>query len=541
MNDYTRDSLKGISGEAMVEIILSQQEMIERLNANVESLIEQIRIANSYRFGKHTEKLDQLFDGQISLFDEAENLADEDLPEPEFEEVVVKRGKKRKGKLDEDLKDLPEEVIPTHTVPEEKLIGFFGAGNYRKLENEEYRRLQYVPSSWIVEKHSVEVYVGTGGEHQDEFLRGDRPRDLIPKSIVTHSLGAAIVNGKFVNSLPLNRIEQEFLRNDIHISRQTMSNWIICFSEHYFRHLYGKMKEELLKLHVNQCDETPVQVIRDKSPSGSDKGYMWVHRSGEFYKDKQIVLYEYNKSRAHDVPLEFYKDFHGVLMTDSLSQYHLVAKKLEGLTSANCWAHARRDFADAIKAIGVKNTEAIKRSTAFRALTRIKAIYELEGSLKALTPEERLEERQKEIRPLVEEFFTWVRDALATSLPKGKTAEGLNFCINQEKYLKVFLEDGEVPIDNSASERAIRTFCIGKKNWMFINSVKGANASAVIYSVTESAKLNGLRPYAYLDHLLTELPKLVDKDGNIEEPSRLDALLPWSKDLPEICYKQRRS
>lgn len=300
------------------------------------------------------------------------------------------------------------------------------------------------------------------------------------------------------------------------------------------------MRQELLKLSVTQADETPTQVINDGRHPGS-KSYMWVHRSGEFCKDRPIVIYEYQKGRDHELPLAFYRDYKGVLVTDGLQQYHLVEKKLEGLTNASCWAHARRDYADAIKAADKSDPDAARRSAAYQALSRISQIYKLEGALRNLPPQERLKERQGSIKPLVEEYFAWVKKQLedGTVPPKSKTADGLRYSVNQEKYLRVFLTDGNVPIDNSASERAIRTFCIGKKNWMFHDSVKGARASAVIYSLSETAKLNNLRPYYYFRHLLTELPNHCDEKGNIE-PAKLDDLLPWSESLPDECRKPRR-
>lgn len=216
----------------------------------------------------------------------------------------------------------------------------------------------------------------------------------------------------------------------------------------------------------------------------------------------------------------------------------MVEDKLPELVNANCWAHARRDYADSIKSASKSDPDAVKRSIAYQALSRISLIYKLEGTLKDLSAQERLQERQRTIKPLVEEYFAWVRKQLEDTVvpPKGKTAEGLRYSVNQEKYLKVFLTDGNVPIDNSASERAIRTFCIGKKNWMFHDSVKGAQASAIIYSISETAKLNNLRPYYYFKHLLTELPKLCDGKGNIE-PEKLEHLLPWASELPEECRK----
>ena len=229
-----------------------------------------------------------------------------------------------------------------------------------------------------------------------------------------------------------------------------------------------------------------------------------------------------------------------MVVTDGLQQYHLTEKELEGFTNANCWTHARRFFADAVKAMG-KSDAAVRRSTAFQALTRIAAIYKLEEALKDLSPEERLKERQKNIRPLVEEYFAWVKALMSgtTVLPKGKTAQGLNYSINQEKYLKVFLDDGEVPIDNSAAERAIRPFCIGKKNWVLINTMRGAGASAILYSIAETAKANDLNTFAYFEYLLTKLSEAVDEKGNIDT-SKLDPLLPWAEELPAQCHKPRR-
>ena len=179
---------------------------------------------------------------------------------------------------------------------------------------------------------------------------------------------------------------------------------------------------------------------------------------------------------------------------------------------------------------------------AYKALIRIGAIYDFEGALKKLTPEERLKERQSSIRPLVEEYFAWIKDVFRQGLvlPKSETAKGLVYSINQEEYLKVFLTDGEVPIDDSASERALRNFTIGRKNWMTINTVRGAQTSVVIYSITETARANGLNVCYYIKYLLEQLVTLVDEQGNIEQ-SELEPLMPWSKSLPADCYSKRRN
>ena len=192
---------------------------------------------------------------------------------------------------------------------------------------------------------------------------------------------------------------------------------------------------------------------------------MWIHRSGEMYTDRPIVLYEYQKTRNSEHPLEFYKDFQGILVTDGLEQYYKVGRELDGVINTNCRVHAHRDYADAIKAMGKSNPEAVKQSTAYQALARIGTMYKLEGTLKEMSGSERLKERKASIKALVEEYFLWAKERLADTscLTKGKTAGGLRYSVNQEEYLKVFLTDGEVPMDNSASERSIRTFCVGKR------------------------------------------------------------------------------
>ena len=204
-------------------------------------------------------------------------------------------------------------------------------------------------------------------------------------------------------------------------------------------------------------------------------------------------------------------------------------------------AHARRDFADAVKAADKNNPNVVRQSVAYQALEKIAAFYNADTERKELSSKERLQFRQETIKPQVEDFFAWVKQQVAECkvLPKSKTGEGLNYIINQEKYLKVFLENGDVPMDNSASERSIRTFCLGKKNWMFHNTANGASSSALVYSISETAKLNNLRPYYYFKYILTELPKLCDEKGNID-PAKLDYLMPWSATLLEECRKPRR-
>ena len=540
---FTPDELNIMDHETKNEIICQMQNRLDKLETDYENLMEQICLANQQRFGRHTEKLEDIA-GQLSFFNEAEANCDETALEPTIEEVVdgmlqKPRRPKKKGQREEDLKDFPQEEVP-HDVSQKQLTDTYGEGNYKSMPDEIFWQLRFEPAKWIAEKHIVKVYVGTDGLHQDEFLRGDHPATLFRGSIATPSLEAAIINTKYVNCNPLDRISREFQTNGLNLSKQTMSNWTVWSAERYFLPVYNLMKQKQLAAHVNQSDETPVEVIHDGRSAGS-QSYMWVHITGELSPVPKVIVYEYQKTRHSDHPKEYYKDFKGILMTDGLSQYHKTARELDGLTNANCFTHARRDYADAVKAIGKGNAEAIRSSIGYKALTRIGAIYKLEGALKDLSPEERLKERQTSIKPLVEEYFAWVKQVLAdkTALPKGKAAQGLQYSINQEEYLKVFLTDGEVPIDNSASERALRNFTVGRKNWVTINTVRGAQASAIIYSITETARANDLNVYYYIKYLLSGLPSLIDKKGNIEK-SMLEPLMPWSKTLPADCYSKRR-
>ncbi|MDD5845850.1 MAG: IS66 family transposase [Lachnospiraceae bacterium] len=552
-NRYTAEQLNSLSKEQLIGLVIGMQKQLDGMNQKLEDLIEQIRIANSYRFGRKTEKLSQI-DGQLSLFNEVEASADESVPEPEFDEVVIKRKKKR-GQRKEDLRDLPHESV-IHRISDDTLDDLYGKGCWKRIPSDTYQRVRIQPARWIVEDHEVQRAVGTRGDHQDEFISAEHPRSLFRDSIATESLVAAIDNAKYVNALPINRIMQEFERNGVFLSKQTMANWSMYAAERFLAPLWDRLKEIQLSYPVNQCDETPCQVIHDNDPDDPEdrkraaghKNYMWVHLCGEFYRDRPIILYEYQRGRSHNVPQEYYKNYRGILETDGLQQYHLIAENLPDVTSANCWAHARRDYADAIKAIGSKNTAAVRTSTAYQALERIGTIYKLEEGLAGLSAEERLNERKKNIGPLVEEYFAWVKSTLhdGTVLPRGKTADGLNYSVNQEKYLRVFLTDGNVPIDNSASERAVKPFVLGKKNWMFINTVRGAHASAITYSITETAKANGLNPFYYLEHIFSVMKDYVTLDENRKPDfsmlpkSVIDELLPWSPSLPEKCQKPRR-
>ena len=528
---YTEEQLNSLDRETLTRLFLSQQEQLENIDHTLQLVLEQMADLKRHRFGRSSEKHEadgqvsfMEVDGKIVFFNESEAVAAEESTE-EPEGVSRTRPKKKQGKREEDLDGIPV-VVVEHSMTDGELEDKFGKDGWKQLPDEVYRRYRFTPAKTEVEEHHVKVYAG---KETEEVVKAPHPQALLRGSLVSPSLEAAIMNAKYVNAVPLYRQEQEFERYGLHISRQNMANWTIQCADRYLAVLYDYLHEKLYGYHVLQADETPVLVNKDGRPAGS-RSYMWVYRTGRMYTECQIVLYEYQRTRNASHPGEFLKDFSGVCVTDGYQVYHTIEGEREDLRIAGCWSHARRRFDEAVKALP---KAAQKDSRAYLALTMIQAIYREEKLLKDLPAEERMIRRQLSVKPLVEAYFTWVRETLPKVPQKSKTWEGFGYSLNQEKYLKVFLDDGEVPMDNNAAEQSIRGFCIGKKNWVMIDTVAGAKSSAIIYSIAETAKANNLKPYDYFEHLLTEIPKHLDDTDR----SFLDDLLPWSPGLPENCRK----
>ena len=519
---------------------------LKRTNQQMQVILEKWNLAQANRFGRSSEKMgyDTGTCQQLELavmyaecFNEAEATVNGTPPdEPDMEEVTVTAHKRKKhaGKREEDLKDLPHAEPVISTLTEEELLEQLGPG-YRQLKDEVYQRLEFHPSSFEVKEYHICVYVSADGK---KFAKAKRPQaDLFRNSIATPSLLAGILNYKYVNALPVHRLAQDFKRSEVNISPQVMCNWVIKSSEIYFSLVYDWMKDVLLKQTVVQADETTLKVNRDGRKAGSSS-YMWVYITGEHDDSgKKIVLYDYCRTRSTEHLREFLSSYKGILVSDGYQSYHTFSEE-QSLTSAGCWTHCRRRFVNAIKAAKKDlPEEALKNSIAYQALARISAIYELDGSWKERTSEYRMEHRQRILKPLVDEYFDWVKEQIKTCnvLPKSETGEGLSYSINQEKYLRAFLDNGDIPIDNSACERAIRPFCVGRKNWNVIDTVEGAQASAIVYSIAETAKANNLKPYQYFEYLLTELPERISRKK--DSTFSLDDLMPWSPKLPMSCRK----
>lgn len=529
---YTEEQLNSVDKSFLIQLLLQQQEQLEAItkelhasNEKMQLLMEQVILGKQNRFGRSSEKMEdtsqicfQEVDGTIVFFNEAEAVYDLNEKEPDELELKSPKQPKRKGKKESDLSGLTVRRID-HYLSEEELEIEFGVNGWKQLPDAISKKYHFVPARVEVEEHHIGVYASKTDEH---MVKADHPKALLHGSLVSPSLGAAIINGKYVNAVPLYRLEQEFQRYGLQITRQNMANWCIRLAEEYLSILYDHLHEKLYFYHVIQADETPVLVNHDGRKAGS-KSWMWVYRSGHLYQDRQIVLYEYQQTRNASHPREFLKGYDGICVTDGYQVYHTLEKELEELTIAGCWVHCRRRFDEALKLIPKPSQ---KESNAFLLMKQIQAIYREEGKLNDLSSDERLKQRQAVIKPLVDAFFAYLKTINVSK--KDKFGDAVRYARNQEKYLRVFLTDGDVPIDNNASERAIRGFCIGKKNWQMIDTIHGAKSSAIIYSIVETAKANNLKPFDYVQHLLEEIPKhMNDKDCSF-----LEDLLPWSEKLP---------
>ena len=538
---FTEEQLNTLDKSFIVNLFLQLQDQndklsgeIQELNKKMEVLIEQITLANKNRFGRSSEKMTDTsqicfieVDGTIVFFNEAEAVSDLDAEEPDTLENKPARKAKAVGKKEADIKDLPVNII-NHYLTDEELVAEFGENGWKQLPDAISKRYRFIPAKLEIDEHHVGVYAS---KTDDRIIKADHPKALLHGSLASPTIAAAIMNGKYVNAVPLYRLEQEFSRYGLTITRQNMANWMIRLAESYLAVLYDYLHQKLYNYHVIQADETPVLVNRDGRSAGT-KSYMWVYRSGHLYTDKQIVLYDYHKTRNSSHPREFLRNYSGICVTDGYQVYHTIEKEREDLQIAGCWVHARRKFDEALTVIPKAHQN---KSNAFLVIKQIQAIYREEGKLNKLSSEERLMQRQLVIKPLVDALFAYLKKMEPTVPASGQLRKAYTYILNQEKYLRVFLEDGEIPIDNNASERAIRGFCIGKKNWQMIDTINGAHSSAIIYSIAETAKANNLKPYDYFVYLLEEIPKHMEQ----KDRTFLEDLLPWSKKLPEGIRKQQ--
>src|SRR5690554_2279459 len=477
-----------------------------------QSLFEQFRLAIERRFGPSTEKY-RVEQGDL-LINEAEVAVDEADAETADETVTAASAAepshpaKRRGGRVALPPELPR-VEVVHELPEETRHCAGDGSALAVIGQEVSEELHVVPARVEVIRHVRLKYACPACEEGVQIA--PPPAKLLPKSNASATLLAYIATAKYQDALPLYRQRQIYARHGAEIPRNTLALWMVQ-AGHCMAPLIEGLRRHLLQAPLIHMDETTLQVNAEPERQASSTSYMWLQRGGP--PGQQVVLFDYDASRAGRVPVRLLGDYAGRLVTDGYEGYAEVVRK-NGITHAGCWAHARRKFVEAQK-VQPKG----KTGKADWALNQIRKLYAVEKQAKALEPEARQALRDQKSRPLITQLRTWLDKSLTQVLPKSALGRALHYLEGQWQRLTRFLDDGLIPLDNNPAENAIRPFVVGRKNWLFSHTPSGAQASAAIYSLIETAKANGLSPYEYLQFVFETLPTLGEDDD-------LGTLLPW--------------
>ena len=487
----------------------------ESLKAEVERLQQQVDMLRKAAFGQRSEKKvlhNTENPEQLSLFNEAETEAHRE----EAEEVAVSAHKRKKKRSRAEIfKELPVEKV-IHEV-EDRICDRCGREMITVGKEFVHDELVYVPAKLFIRKHYVEVVKCTScGKDEtrdaelndiekERFHKAKAPAMLIPHSFCSPELLAHIIYSKYINAMPLYRIEQDMKDHGVMLSRTTMANWIIKIAEEKAKPVYELMKIELLSGRIIHADETVVQVLHEPGRSAKTQSRMWVYCSPTC-SEKYIVLYDYCQTRGGYNAVNFLGNYEGFVVCDGYDGYNRLTQEKR----CGCFVHVRRKLVEALPSDkGLWETSAAAEGV--RRCDRLFALeQEFDGKDKdgkqvrePLSPEEKHRRRNEEVRPLLDDFFNW----LMTVNPAGgsKLAKAVQYALNEKRYLYGFLADPGIEISNNRAENAIRPFVVGRKNWLFSNAPKGATASAMLYSLVVSAKMNGLNAEEYLVRLFRSI------------------------------------
>lgn len=526
---------------ALAEVAQTHAAELAKVKAEcrlkIDAVLEQVRIANARYWGASTEKIRP---EQLSLFNDVEATCEPEATEPALDDLLVglgeltasapKRPRKPKRLKAELLKDLPV-VVVDHDIAEDERVCPQCGSTLAEMNIEVSKRLEWIPGHFKVKEHRRHIYAcsvcndenAQGAETPAVIIRAAVPRPPIDKAMATASTIAFIICEKYAYSKPLYRIETTFAHGGVALSRATMSNWVIAVANRWFALIYERMKELLRAGDIIHCDETWVQVLKEPRRDAQTKSYMWVFATPECAAH-QIVVFEYHPTRAASVPKAFFKDWTGYVQCDGYDAYHNLG---ENITIAGCLAHIRRHFMDIAKGVGINKLPA--SSACAIALRHLKKIFDTERTFAGMTPDERKGARDKDLAPLLDDFFTWANDTASEAVGKTAIKEALQYSVNQETYIRNILKDGRLDLTNNSCERRIRPFAIARRNNLFSDTPRGADASAILFSVVQSALANGLKPYEYLTWVLDGLPNAaLDAD-----PKVIDDFLPWSAKIPQ--------
>lgn len=502
------------------------ETQLAKRDSTIELLREQLRLLQAQRFGASSERVAE---GQFQLFNEAEleALSEDETSEPDIIEVPAhRRVRPRRKPIPEHLPRVP--VV--HDLEEhEKFCPHDGAA-LKVIDSEVSEQLDIIPATVQVLEHRRLTYACPCCKRH--VKTAPMTRQPIPKSLASPGLLAYAATSKFVDSLPLYRQVQIFARLGIDLSRATLATWMVRCGQ-LVQPLINLLREELLAGPYLHMDESTLQVLKEAGKAPESKSYLWVQHSGASVHP--IVLFDYDPTRSGEVPKRLLEGFEGALHTDGYDGYNLAVRELF-LVHLFCWAHVRRKVVDALKAQGLNPKKLPakppdKARRALKLLGLIKTLYAIERRIKDHPPDERYRVRQAEAIPVLEALKCYADEIRPKVTPQSLLGKALTYMHNLWPGLVRYTEDGRYSIDNNIVENAIRPFCLGRKNWLFADTVAGANSSANLYSLIATAKANGLEPYAYLRHVFTELPKA-------ETVEAIEALLPTRID-PSVLDNNR--
>lgn len=513
------------SPENLYQMLEEKDRRIAELEKQVDLLIAQIRLGMHKKYGASSEQADL---NQVSIFNEVETTADINIPEPELTEVKSYYRKRARLTTDKLPEDLPVEIVEHELDDEEKECPECGNEMHTMGKNTR-EELKIIPAKAVIVRHVCHTYSCRNCEITSDhvpIIKASMPEPVIKGGFASPETIAHIATQKFTMASPLYRQEQEWKQSGIWLSRQTMSNWLLKASNIWLEPLYELIRQQLLEHSVLHCDETTVQVLKEPGKAAQSKSYMWVYRtSGE--AENQLVLYDYQPDRRYIRPREFLDGFSGYIHTDGYDAYHRLP---DNIVVVGCFAHLRRKFFEAMKSLPKdKQTE----SNAARGVNYCDRLFKYEKQFVSHTEIFRKEERERLSMPLIKEFYEWVGSLGA--LPGSLLGKAVGYARSQQPYLVKYLEDGRLEISNNRAERSIKPFVIGRKNWLFANTPKGARASAIYYSLVITAIENGLNPFEYLNWMLTNAPNL-GKSGYVADFSDF---LPGSGAIPSHVFSPK--
>lgn len=490
--------------------LAEKDQQIDALSERVAFFEEQFRLLREKQFGTSSEQSAL----QPWLFNEAELTQGGAAPVMPEQTITYTRTKPGRKGLP---KDLPTERIEYTLPPDEQICACCG-GPLHAMSTVSREELEFIPAQLKRIEHIRHVYSCRQCEHAGDavaIVTAPAPKPPIPKSYASASLLAYIIVAKFVDGLPLYRLEAHFERLGISLSRQVMSAWMIRVAL-LLEPVFDRLTEELRRRSILHADETTLQVLREPGRAAQTQSYLWLYRSSGA-DGPPIVLYDYQETRSSEHPKAFLVGFRGYLHVDGYAGYH----PLENVTLVGCWAHARRAWHETVQALPPAKRHTVGK--AHQGLAYCNLLFAIERELKSHSPEERHAARNARSRPVVEEFYAWLGTLQSQALPKTQLGKAVRYCMNQRHKLERFLDDGRLELDNNRAERSIKPFVIGRKAWLFANTPGGARASAMLYGIVETARENGLKPADYLIRLLQELPNI----GDITDEA-IERLLPWN-------------